>query len=174
MLKLAIASTKSAVKNGCNFSGRASRAEYWWGLLGLLLICIAVGLSMVPISYAIRPWPALEGHLAVVFIYVLHPVLFICYSVAFLALGSRRLHDIDLSEKPQWFYLLALLAFPFGILVVAAVWLAILVFYCIRGNEGDNRFGPEPVIKESHHRDWLVPCVIFITLIFWRLWIPFS
>lgn len=49
-----------------------------------------------------------------------------------LSVAVRRLHD---SEKSGWFLLLAFV--PFGSLVL-------LIFYCLDGTPGPNRFGPDP------------------------------
>jgi uncharacterized membrane protein YhaH (DUF805 family) len=50
-----------------------------------------------------------------------------------LAVGARRLHDID---RTAWWLLLHIV--PFGALVL-------LVFACLRGTPGPNRFGPDPL-----------------------------
>lgn len=50
-----------------------------------------------------------------------------------LAVVIRRLHDQD---KSGWFILLGLIPFVGGIVL--------LVFYCLDGTRGPNRFGPDP------------------------------
>ncbi|HZG46474.1 MAG TPA: DUF805 domain-containing protein, partial [Allosphingosinicella sp.] len=50
-----------------------------------------------------------------------------------LAVTIRRLHDQD---KSGWFVLLALIPLVGPIIL--------LVFYCIEGTRGPNRFGPDP------------------------------
>jgi len=50
-----------------------------------------------------------------------------------IAIAIRRLHDLD---KSGWFYLLAL---------VPLVSLILLVWFCMKGTDGPNRFGPDPL-----------------------------
>jgi hypothetical protein len=54
-----------------------------------------------------------------------------------VAVSVRRLHDIDTSG---WWLLIALTGV--GLLVL-------LIFDCIRGTEGPNRFGPDPLPSET-------------------------
>jgi uncharacterized membrane protein YhaH (DUF805 family) len=57
-----------------------------------------------------------------------------------LAVGIRRLHDTD---KSGWMLLLGLIPLVGPIIL--------LVFYCIEGTRGPNRFGPDP--KGAGHED---------------------
>ncbi|MDZ3831226.1 MAG: DUF805 domain-containing protein [Sphingopyxis sp.] len=50
-----------------------------------------------------------------------------------IAVAVRRLHDQD---KSGWFYLLSFIPYVGGIIL--------LVFMCIDGTRGPNRFGPDP------------------------------
>lgn len=50
-----------------------------------------------------------------------------------IAVQVRRFHDQD---KSGWFVLLALIPFLGGLVV--------LVFMCLEGTRGPNRFGPDP------------------------------
>ncbi|MEG1684296.1 MAG: DUF805 domain-containing protein, partial [Oscillospiraceae bacterium] len=50
-----------------------------------------------------------------------------------LALGFRRLHDID---KSAWWFLISLLP------VVGWIWL--LIYYVQEGTPGSNRYGDDP------------------------------
>lgn len=63
--------------------------------------------------------------------------LLLLYSLAIaipsLAVAIRRLHDQD---KSGWFIFIGLIPFVGGIIV--------LVFYCLEGTRGPNRFGPDP------------------------------
>jgi uncharacterized membrane protein YhaH (DUF805 family) len=51
-----------------------------------------------------------------------------------IAVGVRRFHDQD---KSGWFLLLALIPVVGGLIV--------LVFMCLPGTSGPNRFGPDPL-----------------------------
>ncbi len=51
-----------------------------------------------------------------------------------LAVGARRLHDID---KSAWWLLLCF--------VPVIGWILLLVWAVFEGTKGDNRFGPDPL-----------------------------
>jgi uncharacterized membrane protein YhaH (DUF805 family) len=51
-----------------------------------------------------------------------------------LAVGIRRLHDRD---QTGWWILLGLIA------VIG--WIILIVWFCMRGTVGPNRFGPDPL-----------------------------
>jgi uncharacterized membrane protein YhaH (DUF805 family) len=98
-----------------NFSDRASRSEYWyWGLF--LLIC-AIGTQVV-------------DH--VTDIPIAHPI-FLLVALLDLAISVRRLHDLDLSG---WWVLLA---------VIPAGRIFLIAWFCLRGTVGANRFGDDPL-----------------------------
>ena len=96
------------------FSGRASRAEYWWFTLGTILLSAAAG--------AIDAF--LPGDL-------LGTLLSIFLFVPRLAVSVRRLHDTNRSGK----YLLLLL-------IPIAGWIVLLVFFATRGEAKANSYGP--------------------------------
>jgi uncharacterized membrane protein YhaH (DUF805 family) len=99
------------------FSGRAQRKEYW-----LFHLFFWVMLLVVPFA------DILFVGLGVVLLLITTLALFI----PSLAVAVRRLHDIN---KSGWWLLLYLI--PFGFLVL-------LVFFCLDGTKGENRFGPDP------------------------------
>jgi len=103
------------------FSGRASRAEFWWfnGVLFALLL-IALGVDKTVIA------PGGEGMGPLVILIEL------AHALPAIAVTVRRLHDTDRSG--YWF----LLNFTgIGMVVV-------LAFTLLPGSEGQNRFGPAP------------------------------
>lgn len=51
-----------------------------------------------------------------------------------LAVAVRRLHDTD---RRGWWLLL--------LLIPVIGWIILFVFLVLRGQEGDNRFGPDPI-----------------------------
>lgn len=57
-----------------------------------------------------------------------------CSFFVFLSLGVRRIHDIGLSG---WWMLITLVPFIGGIVV--------FIFTLIKGNAGDNKYGPDPL-----------------------------
>ncbi|WP_425099918.1 DUF805 domain-containing protein [Tropicibacter sp. S64] len=85
-----IAAMESFVFKAFDFSGRATRAEFWWAFLGLgLLTCgalamdvytlISLDLADIGMSSLITPW------------------LFLLTFIPYLSLRVRRLHDIGRS-----------------------------------------------------------------------------
>jgi len=109
-------------KKYCNFKGRASRSEYWYWTLFLVLVNVAlqiVGNSAPDVARTISTLWSL-----VIFL----PALAVCV---------RRLHDIDYSG---WWYLL--------IFLPIIGWIILLAWYVRRGTEGENRFGLAPCRRD--------------------------
>lgn len=135
-----------------DFSGRASRPEYWWFVLGLIVVYIVVSIveSILGINRMIG---GVYGPLMV--------LLWLATIVPQISVGVRRLHD---TNRSGWWLLLPLipycLAFILGgsammggsmaglgvagiFLIIGAVCaIALLVFMILPGTPGDNRFGP--------------------------------
>jgi len=120
-----------------NFKGRASRSEFWFFYL-FLVIGYAISISTIFIS--------IKLFIGTMSIFVLAMI------IPSLAVTVRRLHDIN---KSGWFILLPL---PFDIMVrvlekssegLSLVFLVIslglyiylLVLYCTDGDKKNNRFG---------------------------------
>jgi uncharacterized membrane protein YhaH (DUF805 family) len=104
------------LKKYATFEGRASRPEFWlWTLLNFI-VCVVL--------YVIS-----------VMIHDQYTVLYYIYALATLipniAVAARRLHDTD---RSGWWQLIVLVPL-IGIILL-------LVWYCFRGTEGSNRFGP--------------------------------
>lgn len=115
----------SGFRNYVGFSGRAMRSEFWyWFLFTILLAIVTVG-----IDYAIFGETTATS--------VVSPVNAIASLATFLpslAVGIRRLHDRD---QTGWWILLGLIA------VIG--WIILIVWFCMRGTVGPNRFGPDPL-----------------------------
>ena len=103
-----------------DFSGRATRAETWWWILFLQLI--NVGLWIVDEFGGL----GLELISLVFFLGILIPSL---------ALGVRRLHDIN---RTGWWLLLWL-----GSIFIIPV-ILLIVWAIKRGDYGPNKYGPDP------------------------------
>ena len=113
------------------FSGRASRSEFWWWVLALCLVSMALslieGAIFAPMLGYERVSPAAGQPLGSLFsIVVFLPAL---------AVTVRRLHDTDHSG---WWVLL-------GFIPIIGT-LVLLWWYIQPGTEGDNRFGPPEVV----------------------------
>lgn len=114
---------RRVLSNYATFSGRASRPEYWWWVLAVVLGSLVFRL----IDGAIFGGAEVDGAPVQVF-----SALFgIAILLPMLAVGARRLHD---TNRSAWWLLLNLLP------LIGA--LVLLLFYVRRGTEGPNRFGP--------------------------------
>lgn len=104
--------------NYCNFSGRTSRAGYWWFVLFTVILNIVV-------SGIVLGSPKFGTVLSyLVSAFLLLPGLGICV---------RRLHDIG---KSGWWLLLSLIP------VVGTI--ILIVWYCKPSQPGENEYGPIP------------------------------
>lgn len=106
-------SIRTCFQKYADFTGRARRSELWW----FVLFTVAVNFVLQLVGLE-----ALAGLFALA---VLIPSI---------AVGVRRLHDID---RTGWWYLLAL--------VPVIGWLVLIFFYIQPGTPGENRFGPDPM-----------------------------
>lgn len=104
------------------FSGRASRAEFWWFQLFIVIISIPLYVLGFIAGYTE------SGALALVST-GLSVLMWLAIIVPVIAVTVRRLHDTD---RSGWWYLLMLV--PFAGVVV-------LVFMLLPGTPGSNRFG---------------------------------
>lgn len=117
-------SIKSVFSNYSNFTGRASRSEFWyWNLF-----CILVGLFLLPFDMALFG-VSLEDD-------KLHPLgdLFtLATLIPSFAVMARRLHDVN---RSGWWMLIVLT-------IIGLI--PLLYWNCQKGTEGENRFGADPL-----------------------------
>lgn len=92
------------------FSGRASRSEYWWVALYLGLVYVVLSM-MASLGTDAFGNPTGPGMLATVLL-----VMFVLGNlVPSIAIGVRRLHDVNMSG---WFYLLGLIPYVGGLVLL--------------------------------------------------------
>jgi len=108
-------------KNYVGFTGRAPRSEYWFFVLSYVLLATAACV----IAIMLGGGSAIFAALGLVFFGILLPSL---------AVQVRRLHDTNASG---WWLLLALIPYLGGLIMV--------VWFCIPGTKGENRFGADPL-----------------------------
>lgn len=114
---------KNVFSNYVTFSGRASRSEYWFFVLFVILASFI--LSFVDAALGVYSLKAQIGILSGIFsLAVLLPSI---------AVAVRRLHDTGSSG---WWVLL--------IFVPLLGAIALIVWFCIPSNQGQNEYGPEP------------------------------
>ena len=112
-----------------DFKGRSTRSEYWWWLLFVVLAGIA--LTIVDMGIGRFNYESGDGLLSGLFK--------LATLIPGLALGARRLHDIN---KSAW-WLLMWLSFLLIIPMIIPV-IVLLVWAARQGDNGTNRYGPDP------------------------------
>jgi uncharacterized membrane protein YhaH (DUF805 family) len=136
--------------NYVNFNDRASRSEFWFWVL----FCFLGGIVAFAIDREIGIWLPIT--------YLLFDIITV---VPYIAVAIRRLHDLD---RTGWWWLLYFVPTSLGGLSVAyyiflagtnywvaaaslfgviqiVCWIILLVWFCTRGTNGPNRFGPDPL-----------------------------
>jgi uncharacterized membrane protein YhaH (DUF805 family) len=108
------------LKQYANFEGRARRREYWMFALGNAIIGIVIGLI-----FAITQSTTLY--------YILFGIFYLAILVPSIAVGARRMHDID---KSGWWLLITFVP------LIGGIWL--LVLAATEGTRGPNQYGPDP------------------------------
>jgi uncharacterized membrane protein YhaH (DUF805 family) len=104
---------QSGFRNYVTFSGRAQRSAYWWWTLFTVVLQVGADLAISE---------TLGSILAVVLL------------LPSIAVGMRRLHDLD---RSGWWILLWF--------VPIVGWIVLIYWACCKGTEGPNRFGPDPL-----------------------------
>jgi uncharacterized membrane protein YhaH (DUF805 family) len=112
------------------FTGRATRSEYWWWVLALILLMLVLGVIDGALVAPVMGFEQFSPEAA----QPLSTLASLALLIPSLAVSVRRLHDVD---RSGWWYLLSLIP-VIGTLVL-------LYWYVQPGTSGDNRFGPEPV-----------------------------
>lgn len=135
------ASVKHVLSNYATFNGRASRSEFWW--FYLFIVIVSAILNVIDSAIGLRVGASAEEIIingsAIPFVStgvgVLSTIFAIAMLLPFLAVGVRRLHD---SDKSGWLLLLGyvlICACGIGIILLIVLWV-------LRSTPGDNRYGP--------------------------------
>ena len=115
------------LKRYSDFEGRSGRQEFWMFVLGLFIVEVVIMVLSAVLT-------GITGSSAIGMLFSLILILFcLAILVPSIALAFRRMHDQD---KSAWFLLLAFVPFVGGLIL--------LVFYCLPGTVGPNKFGPDP------------------------------
>ncbi len=111
------------IKKYAKFEGRANRPQYWYFVLTLFLAFFILEILCV------IPFVNIIAFLALL-------VLSLGLIVPGIAVTVRRLHD---TNKSGWWLLLCFVPFVGSIVI--------LVFMCLEGTKGANKYGDEPVVE---------------------------
>lgn len=115
---------KNSLKNLNNFKGRTRRREYWYyrlGVLSFIILPIIAGLTLSGIDKEI-----------------VRSICVIVHGLLTISVTIRRLHD---TERAGWWYLLNFIP------IIGDI--ALLIFMCQKGTEGENRFGRDPKTEDE-------------------------
>jgi uncharacterized membrane protein YhaH (DUF805 family) len=93
------------------FSGRASRSEYWW--VALYMAIIYIPLSILSSTAGTNSLGEPNGF--GILLSILLGLFALGHIVPSIAIGVRRLHDVNMSG---WFYLLSLIPFVGGLIML--------------------------------------------------------
>lgn len=119
-----IQSVKRCFINCTNFKGRASRADYWFFYLFDIIVFNVF--SVIQASYG-------SGGVGLELLNSLLIMLAIVTGITYLAVGVRRLHDVD---RSGWWLLLAF----------TVIGIILLFYWQIKaGDKEANRFGERPL-----------------------------
>ena len=110
-------------RNYATFSGRATRAESWWWVLFTVL----AGLALAAVDTVTGTMGMFGDSGLLGFFFELGTL------VPSLALGARRLHDIN---RSGWWLLL--------LFVLVIGWIVLILWAIKRGDKGPNKYGPDP------------------------------
>jgi uncharacterized membrane protein YhaH (DUF805 family) len=125
-----VEATKCYFIKWIDFNTRISRSEFWWGNLGALIVSLLLGACVGFMVGVVGSMLGLDID-ALLDLMMLPIQLF--FSIAGISVIVRRLHDIN---KSGWWMLI----------VFTIVGMIVLLFWeCQQGDEGENRFGPNPL-----------------------------
>ena len=135
---------KHVFSNYANFNGRASRSEFWWWylfvVLGGIIVSIPLNIGLTSSLNNLQVNEATNtvsgGGLSGLAIFGM--IIAVAWSLALiiptLAVGCRRLHDTD---RSGWWWLLYYFCCIIGVIVV-------IIFWASPSTPGPNRFGEGP------------------------------
>lgn len=129
------------LKRYADFQGRSRRKEYWMFTLLIALVMMALFVPIFALGMASSGSGdgsafGVVGGLGMTVIAVFYLAI-LCPA---LAVQVRRFHDQD---RSGWMILLGFIPYVGGLIL--------LVFMCLEGTRGPNRFGPDP--KGRAHED---------------------
>ena len=125
-----IEAVKAVFSKYATFEGRARRSEYWWFVLFNMIVSILLAL-LFGNGHGMGEGAMMGGNLA-------SNLWWLATILPSLAVGARRLHDIDRTGWWQLIWFVPLIG-----------WIVLLYWYVTKGTEGSNRFGPDPLAADA-------------------------
>ena len=125
-----VEATKCYFSKWIDFNTRISRSEFWWGNLGALIVSLLLGAC---VGFMVGVVGSMLGLDIDTLLDLMMLPIQLFFSIAGISVIVRRLHDIN---KSGWWMLI----------VFTIVGIIVLLFWeCQQGDEGENRFGPNPL-----------------------------
>ena len=114
-------SVRTCLQKYATFKGRAARSEMWW-----FFFATTIGIVILT-AFDVAVFSGIAEEIG-----VFATIFSFATMIPSIAVGTRRLHDLD---RSGWWQLLWF--------VPIVGWLVLLYFFVIKGTAGDNRFGEE-------------------------------
>jgi len=118
------------LKRYADFQGRSTRMEFWMFFLFVMIVMFVLQILlgiMFASTMSVDPQTGVVTGGGIGIAAIVIWVFYLAILVPSIAVGVRRMHDQD---KSGWFILIPI---------------ANLIFYCMPGTPGPNRFGPDPL-----------------------------
>ena len=128
------------LKRYADFRGRSGRKEYWLFSLATLLVYALLG-GLLAYAGAFVPKYGEDPSILTMLVFSLVFLSVVALIVPGIAVEVRRFHDQD---RSGWLVLLGLIPYV-GFLIV-------LIFMCLPGTKGPNRFGADPYDSDTEKR----------------------
>jgi uncharacterized membrane protein YhaH (DUF805 family) len=122
-----------ALKQYADFGGRARRTEFW--MFVLINVLISLVLAIIDTATGTANAYAVGG-MASYSPGILGSIYALAVLIPSIAVTVRRLHDTD---RSGWWFFIQLIPVVGGIVM--------LVFVCLEGTRGPNRFGADPKME---------------------------
>ena len=124
-------SVRRVLSRYATFSGRASRSEFWYWVLAIVIVMFifrTIDATIIAPLLGFKPFQPQAGQ-------PLSMLLTLALIIPNIALGVRRLHDIN---RSGWWTCIAFVPF---------IGFAVLLYFYIKpGDAAENKFGaPDPV-----------------------------
>lgn len=123
-----------------DFQGRSQRSEYWWFQLFVVLVALVFSVVISVLGGGLSEGSELNV-LGMVLIAALG-IFFLGHFIGMIALSVRRFHDLG---QTGWLVLVFALVSAIPLVGLIAS-IAQIVWFIMRGNVGDNKYGPDPLV----------------------------